>query len=631
MRTGAVNVRSMSERKDGIDLAFDMSRKRNDPVLKLIYGAPKSETFEEIAVPLSPTSSIERAGRDVLKQQQKGMRCNIDPSTEPLDVYKDVVVQMMMKRKREKKLEKLEKAKQEMEENQDPSKKWWYTTSTVEKAMKDLLSLPFRDAADRFLYEIKMNDAVGMIIREMEHKFQLSRFQCESKNHRMQMMKFFVVEVRKLRDKMIRDAVRVRHLPFDQMPAELKEEFADLEVKPAKAKMDCHQLVPEIRKPNGGRFGDLVFQRELSNSEQFIPREYRISGDVRELTETRPSLKKTKAFLSRTQEYLDVEMSRPVSRCVTQPVSPRATTELKKGNLYQFRQRPVISLTQPVTPCRTRKGSPNERKSRAASRERIKKELSKEQQRQMLWEMGDPLPGRKLSDSVGPLGLIMSLGQMPVEYKRESAIQDETEDEPLQIVEPVHTKTDKQESVSSEKTEQVAPVKNVPHAVSATGYYGGISSSSEAMQFLLDQKIDTLNETQGDNLHNQLQMIWDSLGFKAAQKIKMVLRYSGDMEKSEKLSDAICYWQRVDMAFRRYIEAYKSAKAFLTVGYVETTTRDAKYDHHINEIRTYEKEIRDIADEIKHLFGDEVIIHGCPADAFLRERRAKLERLRLEK
>ena len=608
----------MSERKNGIDLTFDISQKRNDPVLKAIYGAPKSETFEEITVPLSPTSSIERAGRDVLKQQQKGMRCNIDPSMEPLDVYKDVVVQMMMNHKREKELE---KTKQDMEENQDPSKKWWYTTNTVEKAMKDVLSLPFEDAADRFIYEIKMNDAVRMIVREMEHKFQLSRFQCESKNHRMQMMKFFVVEVRKLRDKMIRDAMCVRHLPFDQMPAELKEEFADLEVKPAKA-VDVHQLVPEIRKPNGGRFGDLVFQRELSNSEQFIPREYRINGDVRELTETRPSLKKTKAFLSRTQEYLDVEMSRPVSRCVTQPGSPRATTELKKaGSLTQFRQRPVISLTQPVTPCRTRKGSPNH-KSRAASRERIKKELSKEQQRQMLWEMGDPLPGRKLSDSVGPLGLIMSLGQMPIEYKSESPIQDETEDEPLKIV---CTKTDKQEHLSSERAEQA---KSVPRVVPATGNYGSISSNPEAMQFLLDQKIDMLNETQGDKLHSQLHMIWDSLGFKAAQKIKMVLRYSGDMEKSAKLSDAICYWQRVHLAFQRYIEAYKSTKAFLAVGYVEA---DAKYDHHINEIRTYEKQIRDIADEIKHLFGDEVIIHGSPADEFLRERRKKLEHLRLGK
>ena len=41
----------------------------------------------------------------------------------------------------------------------------------------------------------------------------------------------------------------------------------------------------------------------------------------------------------------------------------------------------------------------------------------------------------------------------------------------------------------------------------------------------------------------------------------------------------------------------------------------------------HEKQIRDIADEIKHLFGDEVIIYGSLADEFLRERRTKSEHL----
>ena len=619
----------MSGSKPRPDLSFDILKKQNDPVLKLVYGAPPSETFDEIPVPLSPTSSIERAGREVLKQQQKGVRCNIDPTTEPLEVYKDFVIQMMQKQKREKKLEKLIKAKEEMEENETVAEKWWYRTDTVVKAMKDLLSLPFRDDADRYLYEIRLHDAIGLVIHEMERKFQLSRFQCESKKHRMRMMMYFVVEVRKLREKMIREAVRGRRLPFDEIPQELKEEFADLEVKPPSAEGEAREAIRDIRKPNGGRFGDFVFQREMSHSERYIPRDYKININVKQLAEGRPSKKKTKAFLSRTQQCLDVEMSRPASRAVTQPVSPRPMTELKRRNAYEFRHRPVVSLTQPVTPS---KRSPREMETRAAQREKIRKEMTKEEQMQMLWEMGDPLPGRKVEDGKGPLGMLRSLGHMTIDYKMETIGDEILPFTPSEKQKPAKKETNLwkpipfDETPEDNKTEVATP--EVAQSAPVVGNYGEISRCSDSLRFLMDQRIDTCNLTQGDTLHAQLHEIWDNLGFKTSQKIKMILRYSESPEKSGRLSEAIGYWQRAYMSFQKYRDVYKATKEFLTFEHVVPGKLESGYDERIRELKIYEWQIQDIAEEIQRLYGDVVILRGRPADEFLRVKRAKLERLR---
>lgn len=197
---------------------WEIIQSKDTSLLKSIYGADKIVPLEPIIEPLSPVSSLNQAGENLLKFQKKGIRCQFDPNIRPYEIFRDNLVPIL---------------KNELSNTfeDDRNQHFWHSIRIVKQTLKDIERLPLKEI-DLLTYQSKFNDSISSIIRQMEQLKLIPpplKYQDLSKPIPImaseEARRYFSDEAQKSRDHIFSQAIQSGLFKFQQMPVDLQNEY----------------------------------------------------------------------------------------------------------------------------------------------------------------------------------------------------------------------------------------------------------------------------------------------------------------------------------------------------------------------------------------------------------------------
>lgn len=131
--------------------------------------------------------------------------------------------------------------------------------------------------------------------------------------------------------------------------------------------------------------------------------------------------------------------------------------------------------------------------------------------------------------------------------------------------------------------------------------------NNDAMEFLKTFKLNK-NTKKSSLIVSKLQEIWENLGFSVQQKISLLVKYTSSTEESQRLNEALNFWELTFEIVSRYNDSYQNLKDFIrfeapTSHYAKSTCEMLK-----QQVESCEENVKQIAENLLATFGDELII-----------------------
>lgn len=613
---------------------------KKQKLLKFVYG-----TDDEIPMsmpltrPPSPTSALAKAGEFVLKSQTKGYLPKMKKGMQPHDIYKDNLVPMFLreraemerKRKEHKHLGPSEKYKEE------PFQDFWQTSHIVMTSCEEIQQLPFMDKQDIPVTEGKLREDVASYVRVLNHKGLLN-FKNKTRQQLAAIMLDFVKEVQKIRYKLIDSCFKNGIINKMQIPQKYKDEFPQHFPKQDTTLPQLSMSYKLIHQKDNPELEKKIVMTMLSRLDR-LPETYKVIHFPDNDKVKAAKKEEFQKHLLETTKLIDFELSAPPSRCpATQPVSPR-------GIGIPVKRHPNI-ISQPFTRQNSRTCFELENKA-----EEEEEEEEEYMDASVFWRATDPLKNLRGGDYIDPL---QQMSQIADEFKInvDEYVDDGLEVEiPFQLSAPPRVPTNttpKKDEDDDEDTfdeNDLFKKKNdnnnrrlslVEASNSAVGSFNVLRNISQVnydteanktkdMQYLINQSIMLIDNSSEDQVHEKLKQIWSELGFNFNQKIEMLVKYTKNTDEGSKLTDALSYWEEAYAAFIHYDHVYQDIKDFFRIEYHHSNGKGRiSYQHLEQDLCAAETSIRSVADSLKRMFQDELIIKKKRAADLMIARRKKI-------
>lgn len=147
--------------------------------------------------------------------------------------------------------------------------------------------------------------------------------------------------------------------------------------------------------------------------------------------------------------------------------------------------------------------------------------------------------------------------------------------------------------------------------------------NNDAMAFL-----KSFNFNKGSKKSNlivsKLQEIWENLGFSVQQKISLLVKYTSSAEESQKLNEALNFWEMTFDIVSRYNNSYHELKDFINFEAPTSKHVRATCEMFKQQIEICEENVKQIADNLLQTFGDELIINKKKIQQIIPQRHKKM-------
>ncbi|EAX95614.1 hypothetical protein TVAG_459630 [Trichomonas vaginalis G3] len=571
---------------------------RGEELMKIIYGAPNDISVEEEPVqPPSPNTSIKRAAKYVLHEKAKKFVPQMDSAKTVDQVYAHIVTPMMEERN--------ERAFQQSKEKSvpltiEPYQQYWFTSESVQDVRKEIRNIQLKDKAPLIHMEEKFNDAIMNVICVMKHEKMID---CQKTQKKLrERMKYFVHEVRKCRVDLFNQMLTEKIITYEDLNNVQKKEFIawkppeKKENENAKIQMKTEEIRHEV---------DAKLIQQINASVEQFPPSYRFSYEqnqlmTKELLETLPQRLKTASETMRS-ELLGGRVAKTPSVLSTGAIATVSSNKTHK-----------IRIMSSQLPTRKQK-LPEETKRVSFKPQDIYQEY---------WNSSDPLAELRMGPQINPRKYFTEVTSSLVDPVAASEVTEAKLPEALTKI-PDATETYVIESKVEEKEKEIPQfntteqknneeVREVDPGIKAViiGVEKSGPKTHNDMNFLLNQTVEITNTKQGEKMFDRLNAIWTKLGFTMGQKLEMAAKYSQNVDESQKLSDAVTYWENAEDIISRYQNTYRSLKDFLKFEIVPPiNARHPTLKTLSDELKMIEGTIITFANQMKEMYGDDLILN----------------------
>lgn len=146
---------------------------------------------------------------------------------------------------------------------------------------------------------------------------------------------------------------------------------------------------------------------------------------------------------------------------------------------------------------------------------------------------------------------------------------------------------------------------------------------NDAMAFLKSFKFSKSSK-KSSLIVSKLQEIWENLGFSVQQKISLLVKYTSSIEESQRLNEALNFWEMTFNIVLRYNDSYRELKDFIKIEAPTSKNARATCEMFKQQIENCEENVKQIAENLLLTFGDELIINRKTVQQIIPQRHKKM-------
>lgn len=527
----------------------------------------------------------------------------------------------------------------------EPYQEFYFGSDVVKSTIEEIKALPFIWPNDINIAMNKLNDGIASIVRLLNHENLLD----EKRQNRSQLQKsmmLFVTQAKQVREKLMRDMITEKKLNTNKLTKKQKLEFQDL-VSPPKPKQEQSVSVsvaaaPKKPDPQAAETDRKLIEHVVQNCDK-LPNQYKI--DMEEINEDNRKVfkKETKKLLHYLPKKIKDEMSVPLKHISTAQSYSNINSSPVEQTIDKKQKKKVK-----IIGVKSTSNLPIQESFVSTTLEPA--HLSNEEEvHELYWKTTDPLDTRQ-GEPVNTLNIISEYSSDLQFCKPE--VDDSQLPNPFEFISKAHNVNDPDTFPSSpthlaSREYQPDLMKNVWNtsgiirsdvAPSPSGFESGLLTEQDFallnadmkkrknrdLQFLLGQShINIIEETKG-SIHERLEDIWKELGCSIQQKLEFLLKYSKESEESQKLGEALEYWEQAVTTVERYTKSYESYRDFLkyevrTCVYPQTTIKQFETEYFASK-----ELVENIAQSLLTTYEDVLIIKRKKYSDIINSRTKKL-------
>lgn len=582
-----------------------------EKMLRLYYGVPLMIPVSEyLSKPPSPREALISASKYVVKTHKKMYKTSDIGKEFDGPIFKMLEKGFGIKKEGEK--EEI-KEKLDLEKTHfftDPIHKKWQKCDCVTKICKELYSFPYWMPSYAAEAERSFRESVASIVNKMNQLRMIGKRRA-TKKYLNEAMNYFITHVTQARKEFIAKHISDQKILWNYLPKKYQVEFADL--GPNKEE-DTHEksvrFIPKFMQRSNDDEKNIDLR--IENAGLQLPPMYRcdlkFNVGVEDLQD---KLKKTFNGL----EFASKKLHRPATAIAA---SSRNDVHTKAASRLLRRPKILISSTAPVSPKIYTVSDTKKSLSSVIDKHRI------------FWDEYDPL-SRPLTakSSIHQLKEISNEVTFDCDQDKISSevfgltntmeSEDRDEQQDTQKNDELDSKLEPEEE--EEKVNKLETASPATADTSDSVYRKEIRL--EALEILNSFTDDVKASSVGAGLHDELNKIWEKLGFSVSQKLQMVIKYSVNASESAKLAEVLGVWKLVLEMVEYYDEKYRSLKKILKFSDVDAIDVNT-VSSIIFQMKSIEHKLTNICQKIQTEYYDEVIIKGTSLKQLLERRHAKL-------
>ncbi|OHT06596.1 hypothetical protein TRFO_25343 [Tritrichomonas foetus] len=150
--------------------------------------------------------------------------------------------------------------------------------------------------------------------------------------------------------------------------------------------------------------------------------------------------------------------------------------------------------------------------------------------------------------------------------------------------------------------------------------------NKHVLRFLKSYEFSKSSE-ESESIVGKLQNIWESLGFSVHQKLDILIKYTRTIEDSQRLKEALSFWEMSLDVVNQYDKVYQAMKDFVKYEASSSPHARATCQYMWKDLEANEKNVQQAADHLLRTLNDELVIHRRSAHVIIPERRQKMAEL----
>ncbi|KAH0790463.1 actin [Histomonas meleagridis] len=486
----------------------------------------------------------------------------------------------------------------------EPYQKFWLTLDIVSSAIKEIVDLPYFDAADSKFFVSDFVEALSSYVRKMYHQSSSNQTKAQLNKE----MKDFITTTRSLKQEIIQKAINLKSVDIKMMP---KDKLKDYEI-PAEAERTRSTTMPrKTQKKNFSTMNDLKIIAKIFKPNDTLPPYYQY-----DTSNPIPN-----ANFSAIKNINPIHNSIPPLTQPKEEIDVPTNMSCRHPLIIQNNNKRLPNITKVQIPKTTRK-TPSTRSSNPIE----------------TWRDTDPLPreGDESCNSIEQLHRIVDEFEfIPPEY-------DGVPEPPFKLTDPPETNEapqhddgslDEEYSLDKNLNEETYDERQenaeLPKKKAIDLDHRVLSlEDTESLDFLQSLSIKmALGKNEGEKSFQKIQKIWDSLGFSAKQKFSLVLKYTTSLDESQKLDEALTLWQAAADVSKEYDSSYYDLKIFLKHQNTVEKRKDLILEQMLSVMKAAVEKLKRIAEQLKIRFDDDLILHGNGVYEVISARNKKIELL----
>ena len=612
--------------------------------IKMLYGAPPELPIDPNIVE-GPTleESIEIAGKNCIKNRDKGFPSSIPSGATPASIYAKEYRAITAKR-----YKKEEKTFQQVTlKDMDDSIRPLFTYKPVKDIVNEINRFPFYDQMKKDEAVRKFQNDVIKLLHQMKNKKMIN----DDLKHSppLKVIQYYQEELAKMRIATIKSCLdsnlidKSKCKATEKLAADFPDHFVTKKHLLMQQKLE-KSLDAEVNK-------NLV--DDLSYIAKDLPPSYQFDAHMISEEEKNQFSHDAMESFNKTLESIELNLP-PYFHSKTVPVSPREKSEaMKKANITPnfsplsmafARQKHILRPnTRAVSPKKilghSYKTNPLVSKTGPINKLRSKTNL---------WRLTDPMLNSRDGKFVDPLQVISDIPQqldidIDNELKNKANVieasipsvlyvdpKDIVKEEPKPLEEhkevvlnmaPVVTESDKHRM---EEEEHKIAEESIETMLKKPEYETATSTMNEALEIISNFQV---NEKSGDTPTDKLQIVWHELGLTPQQKLAFLVKYTSNSDESFKLHDSYNQWEQALAFANQYHSAYTSVKDFLTYEYGGFAHQKSIFDSLMKSYELAEDNLLQAEKNLKDQYGDDLIVHRRRASDLILQRKEKISNL----
>ena len=629
---------------------LDVSAANN---LKLFYGESRSIPIQPSNEdPPTPDGAIEKSAIFLQRESEKGFIDKFDPDEFRHSMLRPAIITRA-------RLQSLQKTSQLFDVNRlfqvEPFQKFWFSTDTVLNIKKELSKLPYAHREDGPAVISRFLEGIASVVRIMKHNQMLDNQGKQTKKQLMDAMLYFMNEAKDNRKKAIRYALQQKLIKIEELSEPYLTEF---EIQNDQANRNSPNNRNKVKYVEKMKVDDRMMDGIISGADK-MPRCYRISRFQTTEEQCSNTLKECKKYLvSLPQTFLDEMKQHKTIELQRQEIQKKKEQEEFEENQKRLRvsTRPlprILSFPNTKTPEIQIQTSESQTKTTRSSMS-VSKPKFKFRMNDSYWNAYDPLktregrkqfhPLRALSNSVnefkpklpdfvnvdssipftlqcipkadGPnlIGNIWTTSDLNSQnHKEEEEIHEAEEEE-----DATDTTQKSPEELEKERLEELEKMEDYKKKS-----YEAMKKTNEALKLLNSFNFQNTDVPQ-DSIVIRLQNVWEELGFTVRQKLELLIKYTRTSDESQKLKEALTFWNNALSAVKQFNHSYTEMKDFVDF--------KAKITHNphltcmilMQDVENSEQNVRNAANQLLQNMGDELIVNGKTANDLILTRHSKM-------